>query len=121
MVKSNPFYAKNMYISREYWSPDNPINTYWSTDKNANQYISAKSVTPDYYQNANFWRIKDIMLSYSLPKKALGKIGLSNAKVYVTGKNLFTFTKYTGMDPELDEQRAKPLQREFIIGVNLTF
>ena len=121
MVKANPFYAKNMYISREYWSPDNPINTYWSTAKDANQYISAKSVTPDYFQNANYWRIKDVMLSYSLPKKAIGKIGLSNAKVYVTGKNLFTFTKYTGMDPELDEQRAKPLQREFIIGVNLTF
>ena len=121
MVKANPFYAKNMYISREYWSPDNPINSYWSTDKNANQYISAKSVTPDYFQNANFWRIKDIMLSYTLPKKAIGKIGLSNAKVYITGKNLFTFTQYTGMDPELDQQRAKPLQREFIIGLNLTF
>ncbi len=121
MVKANPFYAKNMYIKREYWSEDNPINTYWSTDKNANQYIASKSVTPSYYQNANFWRIKDIMLSYSLPKRPIQKIGLSNAKVYFTGKNLFTFTKYTGMDPELDEQRAKPLQREFILGVNLTF
>jgi hypothetical protein len=46
---------------------------------------------------------------------------MSNAKVYFSAKNLFTFTKYTGMDPELDEQRAKPVQKEFVLGVSLTF
>jgi hypothetical protein len=41
--------------------------------------------------------------------------------VYFNAKNLLTFTDYTGMDPELDEQRAKPLQREFVFGLNVNF
>ena len=92
----------------------------WSTESNSNQYIAAKTITPDYYEEADFWRVKDVTLSYRAPQKLLSKIGLNGAKIYVTGKNLLTFTKYNGMDPELGNQRAIPLQREFIFGLNFT-
>ena len=121
MVKANPFYAKNVYVKREYWSETNPIDSYWSVNKNANQYIASKTITPNFYQKADFWRVKDVMLSYSLPSAVARKLSMSGAKVYFNAKNLLTFTDYTGMDPELDEQRAKPLQREFIFGLNLNF
>ncbi len=122
MVKYNPFYAKNILVPHNYWTPDNPTDDYWSKDDgNANQYIASKTVTPGKYEKASFWRIKDIMFSYTLPHKALSKIGISQTKVYFSCKNPWTFTNYTGMDPELDEQRAKPVQREFIFGLNLTF
>lgn len=121
MVKANPFYAKNVYVKRHYWSADDPDYDYWSVNKNANQYIASKTITPSYYQKADFWRVKDLMLSYSLPGKVAGKLGMSGAKVYFNAKNLLTFTDYTGMDPELDEQRAKPLQREFVFGLNVNF
>lgn len=122
MVKYNPFYAKNILVPHNYWTPDNPTNEYWSKDDgNANQYIAGKTVTPGKYEKANFWRIKDITLSYRFPAHLLQKIGISQTKVYFSCKNPWTFTKYTGMDPELDEQRAKPVQREFIFGLNLTF
>lgn len=121
MVKQNPFYAKNILIPHNYWTPENPTNDYWSKDDGyANQYIAGKTVTPGKYQSANFWRVKDITLSYNLPKAFAKKIGLSNTKIYFSCKNPWTFTDYTGMDPELDEQRAKPVQREFIFGLNLT-
>ena len=48
---------------------DDPDYDYWSVNKNANQYIASKTVTPSYYQKADFWRVKDVMLSYSLPGK----------------------------------------------------
>lgn len=122
MVKYNPFYAKNILVKHNYWTPDNPTDDYWSKDDgNANQYIAAKSVTPGKYEKASFWRIKDITLSYTLPRTLLSKIGVSQTKVYFSCKNPWTFTHYTGMDPELDEQRAKPVQREFIFGLNLSF
>ena len=122
MVKYNPFYAKNILVKHNYWTPENPTNDYWSKDDgNANQYIASKSVTPGKYQRADFWRVKDIMLAYTLPKSWLRKVGVTNTRVYVSCKNPFTFTDYTGMDPELDEQRAIPLQREYIFGLNLTF
>lgn len=122
MVKGNPFYARNILVPHNYWTPENPTNDYWSKDdKSANQYIASKTVTPGYYQRADFWRIKDITLSYTLPKQWLSRLGVSNTRVYFSCKNPFTFTDYTGMDPELDEQRAKPVYQEYIFGLNLTF
>lgn len=122
MVKYNPFYAKNILIPHNYWTPDNPTNDYWSKDDgNANQYIASKSVTPGKYEKADFWRIKDVTLSYRLPASFTSKVGITSSKLYVSMKNPMTFTQYTGMDPELDEQRAKPVQREFIFGINLSF
>lgn len=122
MVKYNPFYAKNILVPHNYWTPDNPTNDYWSKeDGNANQYIASKSVTPGKYEKADFWRIKDITLSYKLPSRITSKAGISNSKIYFSARNPWTFTQYTGMDPELDEQRAKPVQREFLFGVNLSF
>lgn len=122
MVKYNPFYAKNILVPHNYWTPDNPTNDYWSKeDGNANQYIASKTVTPGKYEKADFWRIKDITLSYKLPSRITSKAGISNFKIYFSAKNPWTFTEYTGMDPELDEQRAKPVQREYLFGINLSF
>lgn len=122
MVKYNPFYARNILVPHNWWSAENPTDDCWSKDeKQANQYIAGKTITPGKYEDASFVRIKDITLSYTLPYKAVSALNISNAKVYFSGKNLFTFTKYTGMDPELDEQRAKPVQKEFVLGVSLTF
>ena len=119
-VKVDPFKAKNYYVSQNFWTATNPSNIMWSTDANSNTYIAAKTISPAYYEKADFWRIKDVTLSYKTPKKLLSKLGVTEAKVYVTGKNLVTFTQYTGMDPELGDQRAIPLQREFIFGINFT-
>lgn len=122
MVKYNPFYARNILVPHNWWSAENPTNDCWSKDeKQANQYIAGKTITPGKYEDASFVRIKDITLSYTIPQKALSAVKMSNAKVYFSAKNLFTFTEYTGMDPELDEQRAKPVQKEFVLGVSLTF
>jgi TonB-linked SusC/RagA family outer membrane protein len=119
-VKVDPFKAKNYYVSQDFWTVNNPSNTMWSTDANSNTYIAAKTISPSYYEKADFWRIKDVTLSYKTPKKLISKLGVTEAKLYVTGKNLVTFTQYTGMDPELGDQRAVPLQREFIFGINFT-
>ncbi|MCF8379795.1 MAG: TonB-dependent receptor [Bacteroidales bacterium] len=119
-IKSDPFRAKNYYVVKDFWRTDNPSENMWSTDSYSNQYIAAKTITPDYYESANFWRVKDLTLSYRAPKSFMSKLGVQGVKFYVTGKNLMTFTKYNGMDPELGDQRAIPLQREFIFGLNFT-
>ena len=119
-IKSDPFRAKNYYVVKDFWTENNPSDNMWSTDSDANQYIAARTITPDYYESANFWRIKDVTISYRVPKTLISKLGFSRLRFYVTGKNLITFTKYNGMDPELGDQRAIPLQREFIFGLNFT-
>jgi hypothetical protein len=45
---------------------------------------------------------------------------LNTLKVYMTGRNLATFTKYRGLDPEITNQLGVPLQREIVVGVNLS-
>jgi hypothetical protein len=51
-------------------------------------------------------------------------MGLSNLRVYVSGRNLLTFTKWSGLDPELVDQSAQrniPMQKELIFGLNFGF
>lgn len=103
---------RNWYVL-DYWTPDNPINTFHRNNQDAN----INNV--GFFENADFIRIKDISLSYQFDKSLFGGSS-SNLKLYLTARNLFTITNWDGLDPELDSQRSVPLQKEFILGLNLT-
>lgn len=79
-------------------------------------------------QNSTYWlrdmsflRLKTVEVGYSLPKRLLGKVGLSKARVYLSGNNLLTFSKFKLWDPELDSDygNAYPQMRTVVFGVNL--
>ena len=74
-----------------------------------------------FFENASFVRIKDVSLSYDFPAGMISKIGLERLRLYVTGRNLFTFTEWNGLDPELDDQRLTPLEMQIVFGLNLGF
>lgn len=50
--------------------------------------------------DGSYMRLKNLQLGYNLPKEWLTPVGLTNARAYVQGQNLLTWTKYPGMDPE---------------------
>lgn len=100
-------------IRKNWWTPDNPTNDFWANDLKANVY--GVSI----YQDASFIRMKDISLSYDLSPALLSRLKLNKLRVYVNARNLFTITKWTGLDPELDGQMAIPLQREYLVGINI--
>lgn len=54
-----------------------------------------------YLQKGDYFRIKVVTLGYTLPSTISENIGATKVRFYVTGENLFTFTKYTGYDPEI--------------------
>jgi TonB-linked SusC/RagA family outer membrane protein len=118
--KANPYKDKSYLIEHDFWTTSNPTNEFWSRASQANRYLGTGN-TPSIYDNADFIRIKDITVTYSLPKKLTGRANINNVKLYLTGKNLFTITKWSALDPELDNQRAIPLQREYIVGLNVIF
>ncbi len=120
VVKANPYKDKNYLIEQNFWTPNNPTNEFWSRASQANKYLG-RGNTPSVYENANFIRIKDITMSYDLPRRVLSKSGIMAVRFFMTGKNLFTITKWKALDPELDDQRAIPLQREYIAGLSITF
>ena len=91
--------------------------------------IPRYGVTPQmdsrFLENASFLRLKNVMLSYSLPSNLLRKSKFfSSARIYVQAQNLFTFTAFTGIDPEASGnvyQAQYPMSRQYSMGVDLTF
>jgi TonB-dependent starch-binding outer membrane protein SusC len=70
-------------------------------------------------QNASFLRLSTISLSYDLPKNLVGRAGLSDVRIYVTGTNLGLWTKYKGYDPENGDDY--PTSKMTTVGLNLSF
>lgn len=75
-----------------------------------------------FVEDASYLRLKNIEVGYSFEN--LSKVGLKNLRVYLSGQNIFTITKYSGLDPEstdVMDMGTYPQARSFIAGVNLTF
>ena len=76
-------------------------------------------------ENASFLRLKNLRLSYTLPSAWFEKIGvISGARVYVTGRNLLTFTQFSGYDPEAVGNMSMnqyPNTRQYVGGLQITF
>jgi len=98
-----------------------------SSDPNQNSRISSKFV-----EDGSYLRIRNIQLSYNLPSTFTNKIKSSKAQIYVSGQNLFTFTKYTGFDPEVGNLNGSnlnagidtdlyPQARSIHIGATISF
>lgn len=109
------FEVRRNSLQREYWTPENPINSFWAND------IDANNLGVRIYENASFIRLKDVTLSYDFPTQVTSLLKLSGLNLYVNGRNLLTITEWTGLDPELSSQRAVPLQRSFIFGARVSF
>ncbi|WP_229738539.1 SusC/RagA family TonB-linked outer membrane protein [Parapedobacter pyrenivorans] len=81
-----------------------------------------------YLEDGSYLRIKTLQLGYTLPTSLTGKIGLRKIRAYASSNNLFTFTKYTGYDPEVGggsdvwgiDTGVYPQARSFLFGLNLT-
>jgi TonB-linked SusC/RagA family outer membrane protein len=77
-----------------------------------------------YLQSGTYFRIKTLQLGYTLKKDWVKKIGLQTLRVYLTGQNLITFTKYDGYDPDISgsiDQGFYPQARTYIVGLNVGF
>ena len=91
--------------------------------------IPRYGVTPQidsrFLEDASFLRLKNVMLSYSLPSNVLRKSKFfTSARIYVQAQNLFTFTPFTGIDPESSSNAYKaqyPMSRQYSMGIDLTF
>ena len=99
------------------WTPTNPSTSIPRAaylDPNNNNRFSDR-----YVENAGFLRLKNIQLGYSIPSQLLAKTKvIERIRIYLSGINLSTWTKWKGFDPEND---LVPPTRQFIVGLNATF
>ena len=108
------------------WTGEGSTNTYprlVTNDPNRNF-----SRSSDFYvEDGGFFRIKTLQLGYNLPYSVLEKINIKKVRLYVSGNNLLTITRYTGFDPEIGggsfgiDRGCYPQARFYLAGVNLTF
>ena len=103
----------------DYWSPANPNGKYPRVISG-----TQSSFRPPLYESRSFVRLQDISLSYALSPSVLKKIKAQNINVYVSGKNLATFTNWEGWDPETGQGMitdGRPVLRAVTFGVQVTF
>jgi len=85
--------------------------------------------TSQFIEPGAFLRLNNLSIGYTLPHKVLDKIKIQNLRVYVTGANMFTLTKYSGLDPEVGNSTLTPGYDNgnyprpitFTAGLNVTF
>ena len=127
------------------WRADRPhCNTYsWYWENTWKQPGDNAKFPGTYYWNiptfsstynlfdGSYFKIKQIQLGYTLPKRALSKVGVSNLRVYASLENFFCFTSYPGLDPETAssgsasslgiDMGSYPSAKQLILGLNLSF
>jgi len=105
-------------INKNWWTPENPTNEWVVNELYAERMSGILGVI---YEDASFVRLKDVSLSYTFPKTLLSRYSVNNLRLFVTGRNLATFTNWRGLDPELDSQHQIPIQKEYVFGLNFEF
>ncbi|KAA0991195.1 SusC/RagA family TonB-linked outer membrane protein [Dyadobacter aurulentus] len=96
-----------------YWTPDNPINDYARLNVNENAFGGGVMI----YKPRSFVRIQDLSLGYNLPSGIAEKIRLNNARLFASVRNLYTFDKWPGWDPE---SGYRPMPRTYTFGVSVS-
>jgi TonB-linked SusC/RagA family outer membrane protein len=101
----------------DHWTPENP-DAYFPRVRFGGG--SNFQVQTKYLQNAAYMRMKNLSLGYSVPQTLTSKARIKSVRVYVTGQNLFEFTKfYKSQDPETVIQNTYPLNRAVSAGLQI--
>ena len=100
------------------WSPENPNGKY--PGYRVQNYRTRYDESSFFLMNNSFLRLKNVNVSYSLSKRIISKIGLSNARVFFTGSNLIMLYSANKIyDPEMNNITSYPMMKSYSFGLNL--
>jgi TonB-linked SusC/RagA family outer membrane protein len=130
----------NYRTGLDYWTPTNPST---STPRLGISYTPVNAVadrgiqsnvrgnTDRWIENGSYLRLRNLELAYTFPKALLTRLHLGDSRIFVGGQNLFTITKYTGLDPDVTGANANlepgvdlgtyPASRIVTVGFNIGF
>lgn len=117
-----PVNRENQFMV-DYWTPTNPTNEYPRPDSRSLTYTYGSTLT---YKDGSFIRLRQLSLGYTLPKSVLDHVKITNARIYLTGENLWYWTKSEFRDLNIEPESAGdagayPASRTFMAGINITF
>ena len=105
---------------RDVWTTSNPDGSI----PNPNGSAMNREDSDRFIEDGSYLRLKNLQIGYSLPQRWISKIGMSRLRIYLSGSNLFTVTRYTGYDPEVGggvDYGNYPQSRTFMLGLNINF
>ncbi len=127
--------------SSAYWNLYNDMLNRWTGEGTQNDPRYPRMNATDannslisdrFLEDGSYLRVKTFQIGYSLPKSLLDKMNLTKFRIYLNSQNLFTFTKYTGLDPEIGmgtggildfgvDKGKYPPARSYSLGLSITF
>jgi hypothetical protein len=99
----------------DYWTPENQNSRFPQLEDPSSHTTAYQKV------KASYWKIKDITLSYTLPKAWLKPVRIANLRIYGSMKNWFTFSNIDNYDPEQNGSISNALMKQVVVGLNLEF
>jgi hypothetical protein len=108
------------------WTPQNPTSNIPRAYGGVTNMYTSRVI-----EDASYLRLKTVSLGYTFSQRLLTGVGIKSLRVYASAQNLYTWTGYSGIDPEVSTRNSAltpgfdyspyPRQRTFITGLNLTF
>ena len=128
----------NMYARSSLYGETDPVfydyrgHSFWEKEGDDTDFVALgfndESLLRSRLESVNYLRLKTLSLGYNVPAKVLKPVGLSGARIFFTGENLFMWTNYSGNDPETiditsgqDTMSTYPLARKFTFGLTINF
>lgn len=137
IMNANRIYLEGNDASRSALNQFASYANRWTFDNQDSDIPRAKGQGPSGYyssrtlEDGSYLRLKTLSLSYALPSRMLSRIKLDDLSIYVSGQNLVTWTKYSGMDPEVSTRNSAltpgldyssyPIMRIYTVGLKASF
>jgi len=120
--------AKSHTALYDSWTPTN-TNASAPIQETTGSFSTANVPNSYFVEDGSYLRVRQMQLGYSLSSELLDKIKLSKLRIYAQVVNPFTFTSYSGLDPEISggsvnfgiDEGAYPNQRQLLFGLNVIF
>lgn len=105
MARGVPF-LQNFAEVADFWTPENPTNVVPRPSQGGNTTTLVTLASSRWLEDADYIRIKNIRLTYQIPPAFYGNKIFQDMKVSLSGSNLLTWTKYSGLDPEVSSRNS---------------
>lgn len=129
-TKNQRLYENQLAEAADFWTPDN-VNAQYPRPDGADGHPNIE-ISDRYVEDGSYLRLQNITFGFSLPSDVISKIHLTKLRFYGGIQNLYTFTKYTGYDPEVGSYNQDallagidsgryPTNKSFTFGLNVEF